>query len=121
MATLTAKITLTSADASTDALSVILTKALTTGAPSSGLSRVSVATTGQHNVLTAADNTSITYVYLKNVDTGNIITLKDDAGNAFMDLGPTEWAFLPVKGAKGLEATANTAACVLEYGYWTKG
>jgi len=120
MANLTTKITLTSTDASTDSLSVVLTKALTTTTPSEGLSRVSVATSGQHNILTTADNTAITYVYLKNVDSSNIITVKTDAGAAFMDLGPAEWAFMPIKGAIGLEATANTAACVLEYGYWTK-
>ena len=69
---------------------------------------------------TSADNTSITYVYLKNLDTTNIITVKTDAGVAFLDLGPREFVFLPVKGAVGLEVQANVAACVLEYGYWTK-
>jgi hypothetical protein len=54
------------------------------------------------------------------MDTTNIITLKADDGTSVMDLGPEEFAFFPVKGAVGLEATANTSACVLEYGYWTK-
>ena len=70
--------------------------------------------------MTSSGNTSITYVYLKNIDASNIITLKDDSGNNFLDLSPGEIAFLPVKGAIGLEALANTADCVLEYGYWTK-
>jgi len=121
MATLTAKITLTSANATSDALNVVVEKNLTTANPTTNVSRVSVATTGEFNILTAADNTGITYVYLKNIDNTNIIVIKDDAGNAIMDLNAEEWAFFPVKGAVGLEATAAGGACVLEYGYWTKG
>ena len=61
-----------------------------------------------------SDNTNIT---ARNVDD---ITIKADDGTSVMDLGPEEFAFFPVKGGVGLEATANTSACVLEYGYWTK-
>ena len=73
--------------------------------------------------LTAAANTSITYVYIKNTNTdaSHILTLKDDAGNAFADLEGGEFAFLPVKGAVGLECQASGADVVAEYGYWTKG
>ena len=120
MATLNAKIVLTSTDASSNALDLTYTDVLSVTNPQVNISRVSVATSGQYNVLTTADNAAITYVYLNNVDTSNIITVKLDDGTSVMDLGPTEWAFLPVKGAVGLEATANTSACVLEFGYWTK-
>tara|TARA_R100000234_G_scaffold4214_2_gene3302 strand:+ start:389 stop:751 length:363 start_codon:yes stop_codon:yes gene_type:complete len=119
MATLTAKVTLTSTDVTTDNLDLAETENLTVQAPLQSISRVSVATSGQHNILTTSD-ASITYVYLKNIDGSNIIVVKTDGGVAFMDLGPGEMAFLPVKGAVGLEATATGAACVLEYGYWTK-
>ena len=119
MATLTSTLQLVSSDVSSDALSINQTKALTVTNPSVDIARQLVETTGQFNILTTA-NTSITYVYLKNADTTNIITIKDDAGNSHMDLGPGEMAFFPVKGAVGLEATANTAPCVLEYGFWTK-
>tara|TARA_R100000329_G_scaffold137280_1_gene118326 strand:- start:425 stop:790 length:366 start_codon:yes stop_codon:yes gene_type:complete len=120
MATLTPTLTLTSTNASTDNLSLSVTDSLTVGNPAVNVARQEVATTGQFNVLTAADNTSITYVYLKNIDNTNVIIVKDDAGNAIIDLSPGEFAFFPVKGGTGLEATADTAACVLEYGYWTK-
>jgi len=120
MATLTSTLQLVSSDVSSDALSINQTKALTVTNPSVDIARQLVETTGQFNILTAAANTSITYVYLKNADTTNIITIKDDAGNSHMDLGPGEMAFFPVKGAVGSEATANTASCVLEYGFWTK-
>jgi subtilase family serine protease len=120
MATLTPTLTLTSTDASSDSLSVTVTDSLTVGAPSVNVARQSVATSGQFNILTAADNTGITYVYVKNTDTTNVVTLKDDSANNFLDLSPGEFAFFPVKGGIGLEATANTAACVLEYAFWTK-
>ena len=120
MATLTPTLTLTSTDASSDSLSVTVTDSLTVGAPSVNVARQSVATSGQFNILTAAGNTGITYVYVKNTDTTNVVTLKDDSGNNFLDLSPSEFAFFPVKGGIGLEATANTAACVLEYAFWTK-
>ena len=119
MATLTSTLQLVSSDVSSDPLSINQTKALTVTNPFVDIARQSVATTGQFNILTTA-NSSITYVYLKNADATNIITIKDDAGNSHMDLGPGEMAFFPVKGAVGLEATANTASCVLEYGFWTK-
>ena len=119
MATLTSTLALESADVSSDPLSISQAKGLTVTNPSVDIARQSVATTGQFNIITTA-NTSVTYVYLKNIDNTNIITIKDDAGNSHMDLGPGEWAFFPVKGAVGLEATANSAPCVLEYGFWTK-
>jgi len=119
MATLTSTLQLISSDVSSDALSINQTKGLTVTNPSVDIARQSVATTGQFNILTTA-NTSITYVYLKNVDETNVITLKDDAGNSIIDLSPREFAFFPVKGGIGLEASANVAPCVLEYGFWTK-
>ncbi len=120
MATLTTALTITSTDNTTDVLQLSVTDSLTTGNPSAQIARTSVATAGQFNVLTAGDNTGITYVYLKNMDATNIIVIKIDDATTFMDLGPGEFAFLPVKGGVGLEATADTDACILEYGYWTK-
>lgn len=120
MATLTGKLTLTSNNATSDALNLSVSKTLVVGEPIVALSRQSIATSGQFNILTAADNTDITYVFVKNTDSTNIITLKDDSANNFLDLGPGEFAFFPVKGGIGLEATANTAACILEYAHWTK-
>ena len=120
MATLTPTLTLASTDRASDTLNFTVTKDLSTTSPSVGVSRQSVATSGQFNILTAAANTGISYVYVKNTDSTNIIVLKDDSGNNFLDLGPAEFAFFPVKGGVGLEATADSAACVLEYAYFTK-
>ena len=120
MATLTPTLTLASTDRASDTLNFTVTKDLSTTSPSVGVSRQSVATSGQFNILTAAANTGISYVYVKNIDSTNIIVLKDDSGNNFLDLSAGEFAFFPVKGGIGLEATADTATCVLEYAYFTK-
>ena len=80
---------------------------------------VSVAT-GSPSVIVAAAVTDITYVYIKNTDSTNIVVLKTDGAVAYADLGPGEFAFLPVKGAVGIEAQATVAACIVEYATFTK-
>jgi len=120
MATLTPTLTLTSTDATSDALSITVTDTLTTANPQVNLARAGILHTGPTNILTT-DDSAITYVYLKNIDDSNIITVKTDGAVAFLDLSPGEFAFMPIKGAVGLEVQANTATCILEYGYWAKG
>lgn len=120
MATLKPTLTITSADATSDALSITVTDTLTTGQPSVNMARASILHTGPTNILSTADS-AVTYVYLKNLDTTNIITAKTDGAVAFLDLSPGEFAFMPVKGAVGLEVQANSATCILEYGFWAKG
>lgn len=122
MASLKATINLNTVDATSDTLRINNTVDLTTGVPSVNIARIEVATDAATNLLTAAANTSITYVYLKNTstDSSHILVVKDDAGNAFSDLGSGESIFLPVKGGVGLECQASGAAITVEYGYWTK-
>tara|TARA_R100001463_G_scaffold20709_1_gene50243 strand:- start:951 stop:1313 length:363 start_codon:yes stop_codon:yes gene_type:complete len=119
MATLTAKLTLSSSNTTSDALNLTVSETVSVGEPSVNLSRVSVATDAATNLRTTSDS-SVTYIYLKNMDSTNIITVKTDGAVSFLDLSPGEFAFLPLKGAIGMEVQANTAACILEYGYWTK-
>ena len=120
MATLTPTLTLATTDATSDALSITVSDSLTTSNPSVNIARASIATDAATNILTTS-TAAITYVYLKNMDGTNIITVKTDGATAFSDLGPGEFMFFPLKGATGLEVQANTAACILEYGYWAKG
>ena len=120
MATLTAKLTLTSANATTDALNAIVEKNLTTTNPAINIARASVLHTGE-TVLIASSVGAVNYVYLKNIDTTNFINIKTDAGVLVMKLAPEEFAFFPLNGSVGVEAQADTATCILEYGYWTKG
>ena len=59
-------------------------------------------------------------MYLKNIDTTNYIDVRTDGATGFLRLAAGEFAFFPLMGSTGLECQANTAACILEYGYWTK-
>lgn len=120
MASLDLSLKLTSSNISAnETLNLLATDKLTVEAPIAGVSKLSILHTAATNIRTTTD-ASITYVYLKNTDTTNIITVKTDAGVAFADLGPEESMFFPLKGAVGLEVQANTATCKLEYAYWTK-
>jgi len=119
MATLTAILKLTSTDATTDSLSLSVSDSLSVEAPLSGPSRLSVGTSSAVNILTSGGNTAKTYVYAKNLDATNFVELKDDSGNTLIELGPGEICFLPVQGGAGLEAQSDTAACEIEYGFWT--
>jgi len=119
MATLTAKLTLTSSNATSDALNLTVTDNLTTTNPQINVARISCPHDSVTQVLTTSQS-AITYVYLKNTDSTNIIVVKTDGAVAFSDLGPGEFIFFPLKGAVGVEVQADTAACIMEYGYWTK-
>jgi len=120
MASLTISLGITSTTATSESLNIGASDVLTITNPIESSSKALVDTVTPFNILTTAVNTSITYVYVKNTDVTNIVTLKDDSGNSFIDLGPGEFTFLPVKAAVGLEALANVADCLIEYGIWTK-
>jgi hypothetical protein len=119
MATLLTSLQLSSSDATTDTLAIGVSKTLTVNEPITGLSRSSIATGSATNLLTTSD-TDDTYVYLKNIDATNFIEGKDDAGNTIIKLSAGEIAFFCVKGAVGFEVQADTGACILEYGLWSK-
>ena len=119
MATLSTTLTFSSSDATSDTLKVTNTDTLTIGEPAVNIARASIATGAATNIITTA-NAAITYVYLKNTDTSNFVTVKIDAGTDFAVLSAGEFMLLPMKGGVGLEVQADTGACIVEYGYWTK-
>ena len=123
MATLTTTLTLASTDATSDRLNISVSDSLTTANPAVNIARLSIATDAATNILTAAGNSAITYVYIKktNTDASHVLTLKIDDATAFSDLSAGEFAILPIKGGVGLECQASGAAVIAEYGYWTKG
>ena len=121
MATLKPTLTLISADATSDALSITVTDTLTTTNPSINLARVSVLHTGSGTeVITAAASNPHTYFYAKNLDGTNYIICRNAAGNEWGRLAPGEFMFIAVAAAVGIEFLAVTATCELEYGYWSK-
>lgn len=120
MATLTVTIGIASADATSESLSLGAAGSLSVEQPMVSPGSVSVLHTAPTNILTAAANTADTYVFAKNTDETNFVEGKDDAGNVLMQLNPGEFTWLTVQGGIGFELQADTGACVVEYGYWTK-
>ena len=121
MATLSVNLIASSTDATADVLGLNITDSLTVVPPMSSIARVSISQSSATNILTSGTNTVDTYVYLRNTDATNFVEVKTDAAAVLIKLAAGEFAFFPVKGAVGLEIQADTAACIVEYGYWTKG
>jgi hypothetical protein len=120
MATLTPTLTLTSADTTSDALSLTVTDSLTTAVPNVDSTRISVDTSG--TTLISNSVATINYVYIKNADSSAVLVLETVAGTqAFSDLQPGEFSFFPLKGSIGLKVKSGSGSATVEYGYWTKG
>tara|TARA_R100001463_G_scaffold23312_1_gene56008 strand:- start:2098 stop:2463 length:366 start_codon:yes stop_codon:yes gene_type:complete len=119
MATLKPTLTITNADSTTDALSITSTDSLTVGNPSVNTARTSIATGSAQALIPS--NSAFSYVYLK------IISSTDAAawvqvklgGDAKFKMKIGEFAFFPLYSSQAITAEAQTAACVVEYGYWT--
>ena len=120
MATLTTTLSLNTSDATSDALKITSTDSLSVGNPAVNIARISVGTASATNILTSAAQTSTTYVYLKNTDSTNFVDVKIDAGTDFATLDAGEFLIIPLAASAGLEVQADTADCIVEYGYWTK-
>ena len=119
MATLTAKLTLSSSNATSDALNLTVTETLTTTTPSVGLSRVDI-TTADNQELVDEGTSGVFYFYFKNLDATNFVILQTTASVQYARVGPGEFAFFAVNDGNGLEARADTGTCNVEYGYWKK-
>lgn len=120
MATLTPTLTLSSTDVTSDPLSFTVTDSLTVTNPSVGLSRV-VITTSDNQELVDEAVSGVSYFYAKNTDATNFVILQTTASVQYARLSPGEFCFFPINDGAGLEARADTASCVLEYAYFTKG
>ena len=120
MATLNATLTLSSTDALSDVLSFTVTDELTVTAPTQGLSRQTITTADDQELVDNAVS-GVKYFYAKNLDSTNFVILQTTASVQYARLSPGEFCFFPINDGAGLEARADTASCVLEYAYWTKG
>ena len=119
MATLVTKLTLTSSNATSDALNLTTTDTLTTTEPAINVARVSISQSSATEILTTAQALR-TYVYIKNTDNDNFVKVSTAGGVTFGVLNPGEFMFFPLWPDTGFELQADTAACIVEYGYWTK-
>tara|TARA_R100000544_G_C2171423_1_gene32425 strand:+ start:77 stop:451 length:375 start_codon:yes stop_codon:yes gene_type:complete len=123
MATLTAKLTLTSSNATSDSLNLTASKTLTTTEPSINIARAAILHTAPTELLSAAAHTAAAdevYFYVKNTDSTNFVAIKTAGAVDFARLRAGEFMFLPLREAIGLEGQAHTATCVVEYGYWKR-
>ena len=122
MATLKPTLSLSSTDATSDALSFSVTTNLTVAdaGPNQGLSRITITTADNQELVDEAIS-GVFYFYAKNTDSTNFVILQTTASVQYARLSPGEFAFFPVNDSNGLEARADTASCVLEYAYWKKG
>ena len=120
MATLKPTLSLSSTDATSDSLSFSVTDSLTVTNPSVGLSRKTITTADNQELVDEADS-GVFYFYAKNTDTSNFVVLQTTASVQYARLSPGEFCFFPVNDGNGLEARADTASCILEYAYWKKG
>jgi hypothetical protein len=84
------------------------------------MSRITITTSDNQELVDEATS-GVKYFYAKNIDTTNFVILQTTASVQYARLGPGEFAFFPINDGAGLEARADTASCVLEYAYWTKG
>ena len=129
MATITAKIILTSADISSDSLNVSVTDALTVGFPANGVSQTSVTTTGANNIIQPNTDGQTYYVYVKNTgtsdgttDTAATLTVELTGDVVVGKLAAGEFCFMPVGGhALGVQLQSSASTIIAEYAYWVKG
>jgi hypothetical protein len=121
MATLTPTITLTSTNAHSDTLNITVTNSLTVTNPVE-LAKTSIATGGGTELIagSAAAQAAATYIYVKNTDAANYIDLKKADGTGYARLHAGEVGFFCIQPEIGLLAASNTAACILEWGKWSK-
>lgn len=119
MATITTKLSLAGTGLTSNQLSLNVNDLLSVTTPHVGLSKLSIAHTGQEELIPASVSAA-TYIYIRNTDVTNFIVLKNAAGNVWGRLHPGEVILYCVTPGVGMEVTADTAPCIIEYAYWTK-
>ena len=119
MATLTPTLTLTSTNAMSDSLDITFTDSLTVTDPCE-IAKVT-ATTSDSPTIVAASDSNTYYVYLKNTDTDNFVSVLDKDDNIFMKIHAGEFVFFTLAPSEGLKLDADTASCIVEYGLFKKG
>ena len=113
-------LTLTDSTTFSDEISFSVTDSLTVTAPAQGLTKVTITTADNQELVDEAVS-GVRYFFAKNTDASNFIILQTTASVQYARLSPGEFCFFPINDGAGLEARADTASCILEYAYWAKG
>jgi len=120
MAELKPTLTLLSTDLFSDELNFTITDTLTVTAPYQGLTRQTITTADNQELVDEAVS-GVKYFYAKNTDSTNFVVLQTTASVQYARLSPGEFCFFPINDGAGLEARADTASCILEFAFFTKG
>ena len=120
MATLTPTLTLTSTNAMSDSLDITFTDSLTVTDPVE-IAKVTATTSSTPVLVVGASDSNTYYVYLKNTDTTNFVSVLDKDDNIFMKIHAGEVVFFTLAPSEGLKLDADTASCIVEYGLFKKG
>lgn len=128
MATLSTSLTLSSTDTASDALSFTVTKAISVGAPSTGISRAILeAGSGSATTIKPAGSAGNHFLYVKHTGlqgdgsttATNAVVLKL-ASTSLSVLQPGEWSFFSVINSGVINAISSSSETLtIEYGYWT--
>ena len=110
------KLSAVSSSVGADKMDFTVEKLVSVTEPLSNMAKVSVAT-GADSVVLGTSNVQ-SYVYVRNTDTTNYVTIKNNADNTLAIVRAGEFALFPVAASAGVELRADTAACIVEYGYW---
>jgi len=113
-------LTLTDSTTFSDEISFSVTDSLTVTAPAQGLTKVTITTADNQELVDEAVS-GVKYFFAKNTDASNFVVLQTTASVQYARLSPGEFCFFPINDGAGLEARADTASCILEYAYWAKG
>ena len=112
MATLTAKLTLTSSSVTSDTLNLTVTDTLTIAQKVIAPSRVVTSTSDL--TLFASSSYSRSYVYLKNMDSSIAMDI-DFGSTASFNLAAGECAFFPWHASQNIVVAAYSGTPTLEY------
>jgi len=116
MATVKFRLVTSSSTVGPDKLDFAVEKSVSVTEPLLNMAKVSVAT-GSDTVILGTSNVQ-SYVYLRNTDATNFVTIKNNADNTLAIIRPGEFALFPLAASAGLELIADTDACICEYGHW---
>ena len=121
MATLNTTLSLSSSNVASNNLNVTISDVLQVGNPVKGMSRETVTTSTDTEIVSNSSSSSV-YVYIKNVDSTNLVYLKTTAqgDTPFARLHAQEAILFCVPPSTGLDVKADTASCVVEFATFTK-
>jgi hypothetical protein len=116
MATIKFRLSTTSSTVGPDKLDFAVEKSVSVTEPLLNMAKVSVAIKSGTVILGTGNVQS--YVYIRNTDATNFVTVTNNAGNTLAIIRAGEFALFPLAASAGLELIADTEACVCEYGHW---